>query len=200
MIMIDQKIIDRAARMFCSLTGMANAPSKTERKAYSGLVPMSPYTTPRAAIVSADLEVFEADMARKCSKMRDNARTMNAYSFGLVLTGVVLNALAQSLLKLGTNRVGELSFSLRDAVDTATRILTQWPFLLGFAAYGISLVVWIAALTRVPVTVAYPMLSIGYVINALIARYWLGETMSLGGWSGIALIAIGVWLIARQTA
>jgi multidrug transporter EmrE-like cation transporter len=39
--------------------------------------------------------------------------------------------------------------------------------------YGVSLVVWIAALTRVPVTVAYPMLSIGYVINALIARYWL---------------------------
>ncbi len=130
--------------------------------------------------------------------MRDNARTMNAYSFGLVLTGVVLNAVAQSLLKLGTNRVGELSFSLGNALDTATRILTQWPFLLGFAAYAISLVVWIAALTRVPVTVAYPMLSIGYVINALIARYWLGETMSLGGWSGIALIGIGVWLVARQ--
>ncbi len=130
--------------------------------------------------------------------MRDNARTMNAASFALVLTGVVLNALAQSLLKLGTNRVGDLDFSLSAAWTTSVRILSEWPFLLGFAAYGISLVVWIAALTRVPVTVAYPMLSIGYVINALIARYWLGETMSLGGWTGIVLIGLGVWLIARQ--
>lgn len=130
--------------------------------------------------------------------MRDNAGTMNAASFALVLTGVVLNALAQSLLKLGTNRVGELDFSLAAAWTTSARVLSEWPFLLGFAAYAISLVVWIAALTRVPVTVAYPMLSIGYVINALIARYWLGETLSLSGWTGIGLIGIGVWLIARQ--
>jgi len=79
-------------------------------------------------------------------------------------------------------------------------VLGDWPFLLGFACYGVSLVVWIAALTRVPVTVAYPMLSIGYVINALIARYWLGETMGLTGWLGIAFIVLGVTLIARQGA
>ena len=42
------------------------------------------------------------------------------------------------------------------------------------------------------------MLSIGYIVNALIARFWLGETLSAGGWSGIALICCGVWLIARQ--
>jgi drug/metabolite transporter (DMT)-like permease len=64
----------------------------------------------------------------------------------------------------------------------------------------VSLVVWIAALTRVPVTIAYPMLSFGYVINALIARFWLGETLGLNGWLGIALIGAGVALIARPGA
>lgn len=123
---------------------------------------------------------------------------MNAASLALVLTGVLLNALAQSLLKAGTNRLGAVRFSLDQALPLGMRVLAEWPFLLGFLCYGVSLVVWIAALTRVPVTVAYPMLSIGYVINALIARYWLGETLGGSGWMGIALICAGVVLIARQ--
>lgn len=123
---------------------------------------------------------------------------MNAVSFTLVLSGVLLNACAQLLLKAGTNRLGDVEFTLSNALALGWRILTIWPFLLGFACYGVSIVVWIAALSRVPVTVAYPMLSIGYVVNALIARVWLGETLSLSGWSGIGLICLGVWLVARQ--
>ncbi len=122
---------------------------------------------------------------------------MNPLSFTLVLTGVILNALAQSLLKMGTNRLGEDPFTTLPPIELGWRIVSQWPFLLGFACYGVSLVVWIAALTRVPVTIAYPMLSIGYIINALIARYWLGETLGVAGWAGIGFICVGVALIAR---
>ncbi|KAA0218387.1 MAG: 4-amino-4-deoxy-L-arabinose transferase [Lautropia sp.] len=125
---------------------------------------------------------------------------MNPLSLALVLTGVVLNAVAQTLLKHGTNRLGPVGFSLSQALPVGLRVLGDWPFLLGLACYAVSLVVWIAALTRVPVTVAYPMLSIGYIINALIARFWLGETMGLNGWLGIAFIVLGVTLIARQGA
>ncbi len=125
---------------------------------------------------------------------------MNPLSLALVLTGVVLNAVAQTLLKHGTNRLGPVEFSLSQALPVGLRVLSDWPFLLGLACYAVSLVVWIAALTRVPVTVAYPMLSIGYIINALIARFWLGETMGLNGWLGIAFIVLGVTLIARQGA
>lgn len=125
---------------------------------------------------------------------------MNPLSLALVLTGVVLNAVAQTLLKHGTNRLGPVEFSLSQALPVGLRVLSDWPFLLGLACYAVSLVVWIAALTRVPVTVAYPMLSIGYIINALIARFWLGETLGLHGWLGIALIGAGVALIARPGA
>lgn len=123
---------------------------------------------------------------------------MNAPAFLLVMTGVVLNALAQTLLKAGTNRAGALEFSLAAAPTTFMRVVSQWPFLLGFAAYGISLVVWIAALTRVPVTIAYPMLSVGYIINALVAHWWLDESLATSGWIGMFLIIAGVTLIARQ--
>ncbi|HMN81309.1 MAG TPA: SMR family transporter [Burkholderiaceae bacterium] len=122
---------------------------------------------------------------------------MNVASFALVLTGVLLNAFAQSLLKLGANRLGPEPFAGIALWEMAFKVLTQWPYLLGFTFYGVSLVVWILALTRVPVTIAYPMLSIGYIINALVARFWLGESLSVGGWMGIALICGGVVLIAR---
>lgn len=122
---------------------------------------------------------------------------MNVASFALVLTGVLLNAFAQSLLKLGANRLGPEPFAGIPLWEMAFKVLIQWPYLLGFTFYGVSLVVWILALTRVPVTIAYPMLSIGYIINALVARFWLGESLSTGGWLGIALICAGVALIAR---
>ena len=122
---------------------------------------------------------------------------MNVVSFALVISGVLLNAVAQSLLKLGANRLGPDPFSDARWIDIGLRILGQWPYLLGFACYGISLIVWIIALTRVPVTIAYPMLSIGYIVNALIARFWLGESLSLTGWAGMALICVGVTMIAR---
>ena len=123
---------------------------------------------------------------------------MTLLSFVLVITGVVLNALAQSLLKLGTNQLGGLEFTLANAWPIALRTLTLWPFLLGFTCYAVSLVVWIAALARLPVTVAYPMLSIGYVINALIARFWFGELLVMQKALGIGFIIIGVILVANS--
>ena len=122
---------------------------------------------------------------------------MNLLSFGLILAGVLLNAVAQIMLKLGGHRLGPEPFA-GSVIDIGLRVLSQWPYLVGFACYGVSLVIWIVALTRVPVTIAYPMLSIGYIVNALLARYWLGETFSAGGWWGIALICVGVTLVARS--
>ena len=54
------------------------------------------------------------------------------------------------------------------------------------------------ALSRVPVSVAYPMLSIGYVVNALAAWWLFGEPLTGGKWSGIAFILVGMWLLTRE--
>jgi len=123
---------------------------------------------------------------------------VNVASFALVLTGVLLNAFAQSLLKLGANRLGPEPFAGIPLWEMAFKVLTQWPYLLGFTFYGVSLVVWILALTRVPVTIAYPMLSIGYVVNALLAWWLFGEHVSVQRWLGIGVIVIGVVLVARS--
>jgi multidrug transporter EmrE-like cation transporter len=123
---------------------------------------------------------------------------VNLLSFGLVLTGVLLNAAAQLLLKAGTNAIGAFEFSLANVVPIGTRVASSPYVLGGLACYGVSVVVWILALSRVPVSVAYPMLSIGYVVNAA-AAYWLfGESANAQKLAGIAFIVIGVWLVARS--
>jgi multidrug transporter EmrE-like cation transporter len=67
----------------------------------------------------------------------------------------------------------------------------------GLVCYAVSLVVWIMGLSRVDVTIAYPMLSIGYVINALGAYWLLGEAISMQRLLAIAVILAGVILLYR---
>jgi drug/metabolite transporter (DMT)-like permease len=52
-------------------------------------------------------------------------------------------------------------------------------------------------LSRIEVSIAYPLLSLGYVINAIGAWYLLGESMSFGRVGGIGFIILGVCLVAR---
>jgi multidrug transporter EmrE-like cation transporter len=115
----------------------------------------------------------------------------------LIFTGVALNALAQLLLKAGTNAVGRFDFVADNLVPVATRIAFEPHILTGLLCYGVSLVVWIMGLSRVPVSVAYPLLSLGYVINAAAAWYLFGEALTAGRLAGIGLIVIGVYFVAR---
>ena len=124
---------------------------------------------------------------------------MNFVSFSLILTGVLLNAAAQLLLKAGTNRIGAFEFSVTNIVPIAKVVAVQPHILGGLACYGISVVVWIMALSRVPVSIAYPMLSIGYVVNAVAAWYLFGESLTAQKLIGIAFICLGVWLVAKSS-
>lgn len=123
---------------------------------------------------------------------------MTSVAFILVLTGVLLNACAQLLLKAGTNVVGHFDFSASNIMQVLPKFLFEWHILGGLMCYAISVVVWIGALSRTPVSVAYPMLSIGYVINALAAWYLFGEALTFTRIFGIAVIIVGVYMITRS--
>jgi multidrug transporter EmrE-like cation transporter len=123
---------------------------------------------------------------------------MKSSALLFILSGVVLNAVAQLLLKAGTNRLGVVSLDLQTAWSTFIAVASQWPIMAGLVCYGISLVVWIMGLSRVDVTIAYPMLSIGYVINAVGAWWLLGETLSPQRLTAVAIILLGVVLLYRS--
>ena len=114
------------------------------------------------------------------------------------MAGVLLNAGAQLLLKAGTNSIGTFVFSPANVVPIGWKIATEPHILGGLACYVVSVVVWILALSRVEVSIAYPLLSVGYVVNAIAAWYLFGEAVTPMRLTGIGIIIIGVYIVARS--
>ncbi len=123
---------------------------------------------------------------------------MTLVPFLLVLAGVLLNAVAQLLLKAGANAVGHFEFTATNAIPVGLKLAMQPPIVGGLACYVVSVVVWIMALSRVEVSIAYPMLSLGYVVNAIAAHYLFGEAVSPMRVAGIFVIIVGVVMVARS--
>ncbi|MFZ2542428.1 MAG: EamA family transporter [Gallionella sp.] len=122
---------------------------------------------------------------------------MNLVSFGLIFTGVMLNAAAQILMKAGTNAVGHFDFTTGNILPVGIKLATEWHIITALFCYALSVIVWILALSRVPVSIAFPMLSMAYIVNAVAAWYLLGEDFSLTKAVGIGVIILGVIIISR---
>ena len=123
---------------------------------------------------------------------------MSTASFGLILVAVLLGTCAQLLLKAGANLIGPVALS-SDAMLAATlRFAFEPRILAGTGCYAVSLVLWILGLTRMEVSVAYPMLSIGFALNAALAWWLLGEAVTPMRMLGIGVIMVGVALVARS--
>ena len=76
-------------------------------------------------------------------------------AFSLLFTGVLLNAAAQLLLKAGTNVLGVITLTRDNWTGEFGRMAVEPHFIAGVACYGVSLIVWIIGLSRVPVSMAY---------------------------------------------
>jgi multidrug transporter EmrE-like cation transporter len=127
---------------------------------------------------------------------------VNPASLALILFGVFLNACAQLLLKAGVNNVvaaiGTFEYSFANLWPVGLRLATQLPIIGGLSCYVISVVVWILGLSRVDVSIAYPLLSLGYVLNAAAAWWLFGEAMTPMRLLGIGVIIVGVYILTRS--
>ena len=112
-----------------------------------------------------------------------------------------VHAAAQLLLKLATRPLAHYSrFDFQTLSMSVEILFRSWPFWGGMFCYAASVCVWLAALSKAPVSTAYPMLSLGYVVVAAVSTLWLGETLSPAKVLGIALICAGVVLVSRSSA
>lgn len=101
-----------------------------------------------------------------------------------LLVGIVFGVVGQVLLKAGSARTGDVMGQLLD------------PFtMLGLGAYALAALFYIAAIKKIPITLAFPSVSLSYVAVALIAHYGWGEPLGLPQIAGIALIAGGILLL-----
>ena len=118
---------------------------------------------------------------------------MNPYfkALPLILCGVFLNAFAQIAMKKAVSAAG-MSWSLLPLVRL---FLHPW-MLLCLGCYAVSVVVWAAAMSQVPVNFAYPFLALGFVAGALMSKLILGESIPPLRWVALGIIVAGVCLLA----
>lgn len=118
----------------------------------------------------------------------------------LILSGVLLNALAQLFLKQGMMKIGHFAFMWSNLVPVAISVAANLYVILGLSCYVVSVIVWLLVLSRVEVSFAYPFLSVGYVVAAIAGYMVFHEHVSLARIMGIVLICTGVILISRSGA
>jgi undecaprenyl phosphate-alpha-L-ara4N flippase subunit ArnE len=124
---------------------------------------------------------------------RGRKSVLSVGSLLLVIFAVVAAAGGQLMLKhgmqLATARAHRSGGSL--AVAAAT---TPW-VLVGLAVFAVSAVAWLAALSRVPLNVAYPFNAVGYIVVLVASVLVLHERASLLTWAGSLLVVSGLIIV-----
>lgn len=111
----------------------------------------------------------------------------------LVLLAVMLTAsVGDTLLGHGMKQVGPVTraFTLITALSNPW-VIAGILLLLGFFAS------YLTALSWADLTFVLPSTAFGYVVVALLSKYWLHEQISITRWAGILLIVAGVGFVAN---
>jgi multidrug transporter EmrE-like cation transporter len=117
-------------------------------------------------------------------------------TYVFLVAALALNALANMLLKAGAARLGGLA-----EPHLVQRVLGNPYLLLGLLLFALNVGFYLAALTRLNLSVAYPvMVAGGLVIVVLGSTLWLRETVTPLQWSGVALLAVGIVLVTWRPA
>jgi multidrug transporter EmrE-like cation transporter len=116
----------------------------------------------------------------------------------IILLGVLLNAAAQLCLKEGMRRIGHFDFVWSNVLPIGIQVAGNIFILAGLFLYVVSVAVWILVLSRVEVSFAYPLLSVGYIVNAVAGYYLFQENLSLPRVTGILIIIVGVFFVTRS--
>ncbi len=149
---------------------------------------------PEAHFVVAEAEEAQQRVISRRIKM-DSAWWS---TFALLMIAMCLTVTGELLLKAGMNRHGELNISLSTLAPTAAKLFSS-PFVLGGFFFVFSgALFWLAVLSRWPLSLAYPLLSISYIIGIIASVVFLKEKISFVQIAGVLVIMVGVFLVSRS--
>ncbi len=114
----------------------------------------------------------------------------------MILGSVLLNALAQLLIRKGMLSIGEVGMT--EITSHIGAMITNWWLWGAMLSYGVSILMWMSVLSKVEVSFAYPFLSVGYIVAAIVGYALFNENLSITRILGIIVICLGVVLISRS--
>ena len=117
----------------------------------------------------------------------------------LIFIPVTAAAVGQMILKIGMTQVGELKFS-DGIISMFWRTFSNLYVLGGLAFFGVNAMLWLVVLSREKLSFAYPMVAFAYIVTILLSKFVLHEDIPLLRWSGLAVIIVGILMIAKSSA
>lgn len=122
---------------------------------------------------------------------------MNMALFATLVASVVLSALSQILLKGGMISAAVVAaIEARDLRAILLAVATSPGILLGFLSFGLSLLLWLMVLARVPLSTAYPFVALGITVTVAAGALLFGEAISFQKLAGVGLILLGIVTLA----
>jgi multidrug transporter EmrE-like cation transporter len=114
----------------------------------------------------------------------------------ILVISVLLAVTGQLLMKRGMMSFG--TFPVSQLISNVIPMfLNPWVF-IGFVCFGLSSIFWLVVLSRMELSLVYPMVSVAYVLVALVSFFIFKENVTLIRWVGISVIIFGVILISRS--
>ncbi|MCA1670254.1 MAG: hypothetical protein LC793_23295 [Thermomicrobia bacterium] len=128
-------------------------------------------------------------------RARGGGAGMTGTAFLLLMIAIVLSTFGEVLLKAGVNRIGTITL----APGTLVRAFLQWQVLVGFVLLFGGSLFWLAVLSRVHLSIAYPLLAMGYILTTIWALVFLKEPVPASRWLGIGAICSGIVLVLYKS-
>ena len=115
----------------------------------------------------------------------------------LILISAVAGVAGQTVMKIGVSQPGAAEAT--SGLLSLVLLILRSPLLLGgLALYGIGALAWIAVLSRLDLSLAYPFLALNFVLIQVSSRFILGESVPWVRWLGVIAICVGIVLVARS--
>lgn len=111
----------------------------------------------------------------------------------MIFTSIIMGAVGQILLKIGANRLGNLSFNMEGLFE----VFKSYYIWFGLVLFGTSFLLWIKILTKNDLSYVYPMVSISYILIILASKFLFNEPFTANKIIGTLAIIAGVFIINK---
>jgi drug/metabolite transporter (DMT)-like permease len=115
----------------------------------------------------------------------------------MVLVPVLIGVVGQFFLKYGMNQIGELSTNSSVILVQYIKVFMNPYVFIGMVFYFLSALLWLMVISKVPLSTAYPLISMSYIIVLIGSSVFFKESVSLTQWSGVFIVMLGIVVLSR---
>jgi len=115
----------------------------------------------------------------------------------LISLCIIMGVIGQLAMKKGMNTVGVVGLKNIFSREVFSIVFQKYVF-AGIVLYFLAALVWLVVLSQAELSFAYPLISIGYIITAILSWVLFKENLTIIRFLGILLICGGVYLIVLR--